>query len=99
MKRLDQNLLVNLEGCVWGRPGEEGEGFCVQIVFTVMAMMGLPRNNSTLSRDYHETQTGGSRAAWLIISTRAINSNKRTSTAIRQLPVGMEFVVVFGQGV
>lgn len=79
--------------------GEEGLGFCVQIVFNVMAMMGLPRDNSTLSQDYHEIQTGGSRAAWLIISTRAINSNTRTSTAIRQFPGGMELTVVIDQGI
>lgn len=71
----------------------------MQIVFNVMAMMGLPWDNSTLSRDYHETQTGRSRASWLIISTRAISSNKQTSTAIWQLPVGIELTVVIGQGI
>lgn len=62
-----------------GDPGEEGQGFCVRIVFNVMVMMGLPRDNSTLSQDYYETQTARSRVAWFIIHSRVISSSRQAS--------------------
>lgn len=57
----------------------EGQGFCGQIVFNVMVIMGLPTNNSNLSQGYHETQTGRSGATWLIRSARAVSANKQAS--------------------